>query len=201
VDNHRDDRDFFAALEVHTPSLLPGIRGAVSFHRSWNKPRITRFKEAILRASHLSEGDLHEVIQEADSKADLLTVTASRVNDRGDRQYSDLLARLVAAALVDDSKIDVTAYIVDRIVQLEPVHLRILAAVRTSDLVGQGIKELPEAARRAEREKWDSTDPIVVYSDIHIERLGAAEVYAKPRLFTSHGLVGDHSSESWRHAA
>jgi len=27
------------------------------------------------------------------------------------------------------------------------------------------------------------------------------EVYAKPHLFTSHGLVGDHSSESWRHAA
>jgi hypothetical protein len=27
------------------------------------------------------------------------------------------------------------------------------------------------------------------------------EVYAKPRLFTSHGLVRDHSSESWRHAA
>jgi hypothetical protein len=27
------------------------------------------------------------------------------------------------------------------------------------------------------------------------------EVYAKPHLFASHGLVRDHSSESWRHAA
>jgi hypothetical protein len=35
-----------------------------------------------------------------------------------------------------------------------------------------------------------------------VELLGlGTEVYAKPRLFTSHGLVRDHSSESWRHAA
>ena len=26
------------------------------------------------------------------------------------------------------------------------------------------------------------------------------EVYAKPHLLTNHGLVRDHSSESWRHA-
>ena len=48
---------------------------------------------------------------------------------------------------------------------------------------------------------------IVYAASTYMERIEnpnsalSIEVYAKPHLFASHGLVRDHSSESWRHAA
>jgi len=64
-----------------------------------------RFVESVSSAAGTSVEELQERTAEAGGFADIILAAASRVGERGDSEYVDILAQLVAATLVDSAKI------------------------------------------------------------------------------------------------
>jgi hypothetical protein len=88
----------------------------------------------------MSIDDLESRVLEADGAVDVLATAAERAQQCGDTEYRDTLARLVAAALIDPARLDPVAYYITRLVQLEPIHIRILAALRQSTIEDNEVK-------------------------------------------------------------
>jgi hypothetical protein len=125
----RDQREVQAAIELRTPPWLPGVSANFSFKRMYERRAVEFFQSVADRIDATPE-ELAERVAAGDKEADLINVALSRVAQRGDGQYIDVLTALVAAALTDDAKFDESAYLIDRIVRLEPIHIRITAALR-----------------------------------------------------------------------
>lgn len=136
----RDERELKAALAVHTPNWLPGVNLDVNFRRLWDK-RQERFAQSVSNATGKTFEELQEQIAQADGLTDILLTAAKRAGERGNTEYADTLARLVAAALIDCAKTDTTAYLVDRIVKLEPIHLRVLVPLAGADRAAINVHE------------------------------------------------------------
>jgi len=115
----RDEREFFAKFEIFTPKLLPGVNVGATYRRMWIKPRTDRFVDTLSQSSGMSRAELQERLKQADEMTDLVVTAATRVNEKGDRTYSDVLARLVAAALIDEARIDPISYLMERIIRLD----------------------------------------------------------------------------------
>lgn len=151
----RDERELKAELEMHTPNWLPGVKVDVIYRRLWDK-RQEQFAQSVSNATGKTLDELQGQIAQGDGLTDILLTAAKRAGERGDIGYTDTLARLVAAALIDPAKIDTTAYLVDRIVRLEPIHLRVLVPLaetedapvpRDSRIVFQDIIRIENLAR------------------------------------------------------
>jgi len=132
-DRPRDERELNAGLELHTPSWLPGGNAMVRYRRVWDK-RLEQFANTVATSAGMSINDLEARALEADGVVDVLATAAERAQQRGDPEYRDTLAGLVAAALIDPARLDPVAYYVSRLVQLEPIHIRLLAALRQSTI-------------------------------------------------------------------
>lgn len=125
-----DDREFSSEVEIHTSQALEwlgGFKAKVAYQRKWKMLRAQRLAETLTTASGMTLDEIRSRVDQGDEVAELIETTAGRATENGNREYSDLLARLVAAALIDDAKIDPIAYLIDRIVKLQPIHIRILA--------------------------------------------------------------------------
>ena len=133
LEPHDDEREFFTNLEIFTPRVLPGIKVGATFRRKWTRARTERFVDNLSAESGLSRNELRDRLQQDDEITDLFANAAMGANDNGSKEYSELLARLVAAALIDDAKVDPISYLIERFTQLSPVHLRVLAIIHDAD--------------------------------------------------------------------
>jgi hypothetical protein len=171
----RDEREFNAAAEFSTPS--PGGKAVVPQHRLWER-RVGKFVAVVLVASGKSRKELASHVDTADEFADLMAIAGNRAGERGDEQYRDILARLVGAALVDKTRIDKIAYIVARIVRLEPVHVRLLTAIYSAESLDASRVEKIEGggnrrhlSEEEEFDLWKNEKPAVYRGMIRIEGL------------------------------
>jgi len=155
----RDEREIKAALAVHTPDFnwLPSIKVDLHVRRLWDK-RQERFAQSVANATGRTFEELQEQIEAADGLTDVLLIAAKRAGERGDAEYTDTLARLVAAAFIDCARIDTTAYLVNRIVKLEPMHLRVLLP-------------LANAVHEPTEEEGEAEDSLLANGRIRIEPL------------------------------
>jgi hypothetical protein len=125
----RDEREWRTDIEVHTPGWLPGGRLAVSYRRLWDH-RAQSFLTQAAEAAGVEEEAVYEGLAHADDFADVLRVAGERAVETGDPVIRDTLARLVAAALHDDTRVHTISYVLGRVTQLEPVHVRVIYALR-----------------------------------------------------------------------
>lgn len=143
----RDERQFHAELEVHTPDWAPGAKLAIGFKRLWDR-QADQYAHSTADAAGLSEEEVQSRLSESGPIANVYITAGQKSSRSGDPYLNDVLSRLVAAALLDSAKIDSVAYIVDRLVKLEPVHIRIVELF--VELAVSGI-----SAEMLEREKTD----------------------------------------------
>ena len=133
TDKPRDDREVQAGVELRTPSWMPGVTISLNFKRTYEK-RAADFVESVARMAAESPESLGERVAAGDRIADLFGLALHRVIERGDDEYVDVLTGLVAAALIDDARFDESTYLAVRIVQLEPIHIRVLARLDNATL-------------------------------------------------------------------
>ena len=122
----RDERQVNAEIEVHTPSWLPGAKIALGYKRLWDK-RVEQFVEATAETAGIRPDSLAAAVEDNDAIQDVFVRAANRIKERSDGMYIDVLSRLVGAALVDETKVDEIGFIVDRLIKLDPVHIRIIS--------------------------------------------------------------------------
>lgn len=152
----RDERELRAALAVRTPEYnwLPSLTVDLVARRLWDK-RQERFVQSVVEATRIAFQELQERIDSADGLTDVAITAARRAGERGNTEYIDTLARLVAAAFLDSARIDTIAYIVDRIVKLEPIHLRLLGP-------------LAEASQSSDDSQNESEDCLYINGRVHV---------------------------------
>jgi hypothetical protein len=126
MSDRRDEREMHAELELGTPEWLPGGKLSFKFRRLWDK-RAADFIESTADAAGVDIPTVSAQVVSSGQLFDLFQQAAHRATERGDEFYHDILSRLVAAALLDDAKIDAIAYVTDRIIRLEPLHVRIVS--------------------------------------------------------------------------
>lgn len=170
LEPHDDEREFFANLEIFTPRVLPGIKVGATFRRKWTRARTERFVDNLSAASGLSRNDLRDRLQQEDEITDLFANAAMGANDNGSKEYSELLARLVAAALIDDAKVDPISYLIERFTQLSPVHLRILAIIHDADKHDASLAAIKDPLEhQAADAEWFESMPAVYHGIINVE--------------------------------
>ncbi len=118
----RDERQFETSFKVQ----VPGVMLNLSFKRIWDN-RADRFATDTATTAGMTLEDLDERISSGGPIANIYLTAGRKAWESGDHYLNDVLARLVAAALLDDARIDTMAYVIDRIVKLEPIHIRIVA--------------------------------------------------------------------------
>jgi hypothetical protein len=132
----RDEREVQAEFNVGLPSWLPGGRFGVSYRRLWDK-RGANFINQAADAAGLEVNALADRIEDGDGFSDVFASAARQAIADGDPARADTLARLVAAALFDDARIHVVSYVLSFIESLQPIHIRIINALRSQRRVRQ----------------------------------------------------------------
>jgi len=208
----RDERELHAELELGTPNWLPGGKLAFRFRRLWDK-RVDMFVERAAMAAGVDIPTLSTHATRQGQLSDVFMIAAHRAGERGDEYYQDVLSGLVAAALLDDARIDTIAYVLDRIVKLEPIHVRILSlflyetlseANAAGNLITKRV-QLPEhlnlSTRTDHASKVDTeayalvlrTDPAIIESCLlELQQLGftgSPDAFQITKLGTTAGLL------------
>lgn len=179
----RDERELNTALEVHSPNWLPGARFELRFRRLWDKRAESFTQHAADIAGATREQLVERVDEDNDGFADLYLRSVSRASQRGDKVYRDALAALVGAALKDSAKIDTVSYLVDRILPLEPIHVRIISLLpfhtplAAAD-AGHGLAKIFQ-------EEFESVDPEQLSTS---DRLRGRISRTTPLQNESHGI-------------
>ena len=170
LEPHDDEREFFTNLEIFTPRVLPGIKVGATFRRKWTRARTERFVDNLSAESGLSRNELRDRLQQEDEITDLFANAAMGANDSGSKEYSELLARLVAAALIDDAKVDPISYLIERFTQLSPVHLRVLTIIHDADEHDASVAAIHDHDERGAADaEWVDSTPAVYRGIINVE--------------------------------
>jgi len=168
-----DKREFTAEIGLHTPSFMPGLIAKTGFKRVWTAQRGSHFVEAVSEHSKLDADQIGRRLDNGDESAELLAIAGERASQSGNEAYRDLLARLVAAALIDDSKIDPISYLLQRITSLEPIHLRVLAGVDDDEEREIIIADIADTTERSRAHKeFRESGPAVLNGRIQTLNLG-----------------------------
>ena len=167
----RDERSFETTLAINTtPNWLPGVRLNMSFRRIWDKRMVTLVEQAALNAGVSVDTLVERVEADEDGFPDLFERATTRARERGDPFYRDALAKLVGAALRDSARIDTISYVVDRILPLEPIHLRVISllpygTIRDAISAGNPLAKLLSYAdfvesgnQQSQQRDWDHDD-------------------------------------------
>lgn len=103
---------------------------------SWGRTVTKRWRERaeqlgqdVATAADLSLDELAKRLDRDEALGDLIASATERAVRTTDVPYRESVARLIAAGLRDDARIDAVTYYTSIIVRLEPVHLRVLRAV------------------------------------------------------------------------
>lgn len=92
------------------------------------KTRVEDFGAETAEAAGLTPEQVAQRLEVSEPLSDAFISGAEKAGRTFDADYRSSLARLVAAGLRDDAKIDEASYYLSVLTQLEPVHLRYLAA-------------------------------------------------------------------------
>lgn len=181
LEPYESEHEVFGKVGFGLPKSLSGAEATAQYRGTWRKKRIDNYADTLVEATGLTRQELRDRLDEADDAANLALLGADRASESGSKQYTDLLARLVAAALLDEAKIDPIAYLIDRIIKLDPLHIRILMTVSEAydfddDMVALenadgGKVDKSDIERHAE---WEKSDPIVKRGTIRIDALSGA---------------------------
>jgi hypothetical protein len=170
----RDERKLEIKAEVGTPTWIPGGKLAVTFNRLWDKRR-HRFIDATASAANLDTEELFERIEEGGEISDIFIKAGERATSTGSEAIQDLLARLVAAALKDDAKVEPIAFSIDYITELEPVHIRIISSFDDRSRRQRAQREWYKKHPDKPYDDGDRSAVKVVNDDGTIDLLGLAE--------------------------
>jgi hypothetical protein len=124
----RDEREVKGEIGIHTPTWLPGVKASLSMRRLYDK-RSEKFLRDIQQCAHLTDEDYVERVAEGDEIAGLMAAAGERVASSGSKYLSDTFASLIAAAMLDDARIDDVSYILPKLLNLQAVHIRIIASL------------------------------------------------------------------------
>jgi hypothetical protein len=92
------------------------------------KTRVDDFGSQAAAGADLSREQVAQRLEDNEVLSDTFLGAAEKAGRTADQSYRSSLARLVAAGLRDDARVDEAAYFTSVLTQLEPVHLRYLAA-------------------------------------------------------------------------
>ena len=155
----RDEREFGIGLELGTGAVLPGGKLNLTYRRKWDY-RGDQFRERVEDYADADEDELVQRVEQDERYADTLATAARKAITTGDETTHDWLARLLAAAYQDDSKVETVAFMIDVLAQLDPIHLQVLrrwgrplragAQPRTEDEVGASRQVILAALARLE---------------------------------------------------
>lgn len=124
----RDEREVKGELAVHTPPWLPGVSASISVRRLYDK-RAVRFLEGIQLAANLSDEAFLRRIESQSELASQISQAHERIQATGSEYISDAFANLIAAAMLDDAKVDTVSYLLPRLLDLHAIHIRIICIV------------------------------------------------------------------------
>jgi hypothetical protein len=129
----RDEREFNAEVELRTPAWLPGGKFAIRFSRLWDK-RASNFLSRAAKAANVDEETLLQRVDEADGFFEVFQHAGQRMVEDGDPVVGDVFARLIASALHDDTRIHEVSYMLTKLENLQPLHIRIVTALPMYDM-------------------------------------------------------------------
>lgn len=92
------------------------------------KARVDDFGAKVVEESSLSADQAAQRLADNEMLADACFAAAEKAGRTADGDFRGRLARPVAAGLRDDALVDETSYYLSVLTQLEPIHLRYLAA-------------------------------------------------------------------------
>jgi hypothetical protein len=124
----RDERELTTDLEIRTPSWLPGGRIGLHYGRIWDK-RADRLVGHVAKTANVDEDALLQRVAEGDGFADVFQTAGRRVIEDGDPVLQDVLTRLIASALQDDTRIHEISYMLTKLERFQPIHIRTIMAL------------------------------------------------------------------------
>jgi hypothetical protein len=166
----KDDRKVTAALELGTGELIShwiaGGKLSLSFERNYQR-RSRRFVDRTLEFADTDEDRLVDRVSADERFADVVAAAGRKAISTSDEPMQDWLARLVAAAFLDDARVDEVAFLVHLLTQMEPVHLRVLQ-VLPDQVSAEG--ELAAISTRVDLEPG-----LTLAALAHLEAVGVGE--------------------------
>jgi hypothetical protein len=123
-----DDREVTTEVSAGIAKWLPV---EVSIKRTITNRWSRRGEEFTRRVGEYAEAAPELVesrFEQHEELADAYITAGEKAVRTSDDDFRDGLARLIAAGLRDDAKVDAVSYYVSVLTQLEPIHLRYLAA-------------------------------------------------------------------------
>jgi hypothetical protein len=100
--------------------------------RRWQE-RGAQYAETVAEMAGASSDELEARIEQHEVLGDAFLSAGEKAVRTADPDYRGALARTVAAGLADEARIDEASYYTSLLVQLEPVHLRVLAATQRAE--------------------------------------------------------------------
>jgi hypothetical protein len=100
--------------------------------KRWQR-RGSQYAEAVAEIAGVTDAELQERVEQHELFGDTFIAGGEKAVRTGDADFRTVLARTVAAGMGDDAKVDEAAYYTSLLVQLEPVHLRVLAATQRAE--------------------------------------------------------------------
>lgn len=127
TDQPRDEREFKAQFAIQTPSWLPGANASVDYRRLWDRRRHEDLISSTARKASISERELVDRLEHGDQAIECFVAAGENYANNGSEFVRDTFASLLAAALLDEAKVDSISYLMARLRGLEPIHIRIIA--------------------------------------------------------------------------
>jgi hypothetical protein len=131
----RDEREITAALELHTPKYLPGVSGSLSFRRLYDK-RAENLVRGTQSLTKMTDEEFAQKLNDSDQILEILEKTAASTAEDGSPYRSDFFEKLIAAAMLDDTKVDPLAYLMPRLLKLNAIHIRMLVNIESGSSYG-----------------------------------------------------------------
>ncbi len=118
------------SLDASAPEWLSELGFKVGASYKYRREsRLKRLLEDAAGYADTSEEAIGERAASEEGFGDVFLTAGQQAIDMGDSGLRDALARLVAAAFQDDARIETVSFLLGLVDQLEPVHLRVMAAL------------------------------------------------------------------------
>ena len=122
-----DDSENSLEMSVETPDwLVPyGGRVRLAFTRRWAK-RGQQFQATVLEDTGATEGEVGARIDEDEGFAEAYALAAEGAARAGDDTLAAAFAHLVAGAFDSGTRFASEAYLISKLTQLQPIHVRVM---------------------------------------------------------------------------
>lgn len=114
-------------ISVESPDWLAPFGGQIriSYTRRW-AARGRRYLETVLQDTGVDEEDIASRIDDDDGFAETFAAAAEGAARAGDETLADAFAHLVAGAFDSGTRFASEAYLISKLTQLQPIHVRVM---------------------------------------------------------------------------